>query len=828
MTPKSSCRGELLSNGTDLYTYRRTEEKPLLKRNSSRERSSRVLFDLYRAVSNVSLGLFVTGIVGFFLSRALFWGELLPFAPAFAAAVAVSYGNRGWLTVFFMCAGMATVLQGHHLAANIVLAIFSFVSVRLIPYKYSKRKLVVPFMIFGLTLSVKSVFFAFFNATPYDYINVFFESLLAAVLVSACLVSLASVRKLDGVQALHGEETVCILLLMAGIIAGAGDIQIWQVSVKGLLSKAIILLSAMAGGAGLGAAAGAMVGIIPSLAYAVTPSMVGVYSFIGLLAGFGRTLGKIGVAVAFLASNIILTLYFNNITGMISVVAETTLACLVFLLVPEGAIRRVSSSMLQEVNKEQNESDYQHMSEVFREKIREYSLIFRELAKVFGESSFLAEKQKTEDEVRQLLEEISKKVCVGCSMLSLCWEKEYYRTYQSMLDLFAMSESNDRLKVTDIPDDLKIRCTRSRELAITATCLYQTFKVGSYWNNKFSAGRIVVGEQLRGMSSVIEDLADDFALEHCACQEADLSLKHKLRQLGIPVREVKVSQAENRCEIQVAMRACQGQLDCRYKLVPLISDLLGQVYSVAGCICEGSLSQDTCRFRLYQCPQYQVEVGYADAAKDGGVSGDSYDFVQLKGGRFAAVLSDGMGSGEGAARESTSVLRVIRRMLEAGLDLRSAVKSVNSVLALKSSEESFATLDMSVINIYNGQAEFVKIAAPPTYLIRGGKVKSIQVNSLPVGILNDIDVSITERRLISGDVIVMMTDGVMEACPDAGDKDGWIIGALLELDGLAPREMAQLLLKLAQTCNEDVHSPVDDMAVVVIKIEKEKVIEMSR
>ena len=217
------------------------------------------------------------------------------------------------------------------------------------------------------------------------------------------------------------------------------------------------------------------------------------------------------------------------------------------------------------------------------------------------------------------------------------------------------------------------------------------------------------------------------------------------------------------------------------------------------------------------------------AAREGSpVSGDVYDFLQLREGRFAAVVSDGMGSGEAAARESSAVVAVIRRMLEAGLEMEAAIKTVNSVLALKNPGESFATVDMAVINLYSGQAEFLKIAAPPTFLIRGGRVRSLRANTLPVGVLSDIDINVTEKKLTSQDVIVMITDGVLDAYEGNQDREDWITGVLQELNGLNPREMAELLLKLAQTgSGGEIRTP-DDMAVVVIRLEKERVVEMGR
>lgn len=820
-----------MTDRTDVYPYKRVEGGAFYTGRKANNRKGGYFVPglLREAAGMVSPGILLAGAVAFFVGRAVLLGDLAPFAPAYAAATAVAFGRRGLLIIALLCAGLSTVVRGNLLAADMVLVALSFLFAQAVPPRYSVRRPVIPALVFCLTLSTKSAFLAFTGSTPYDYINIFFEAILAAALTPACLASFFSVRKLDGIKPLNGEEAVCLLVVMAGIIAGTGDLKLWYVSAKGFLSRTIILMAAQAGGAGLGAAAGAVVGIIPGFSYTVTPYLVGAYSFSGMLAGLGRALGKFGVALSFLASSIILTLYFDNITGMETVIAETCLACLAFLLAPEGLVRRISVAVKREADHEKSDHSRELLVGAFRERLRDYSSIFRELALAFGESAVITEKKDNEQGIKQLLGEISKKVCGGCGMFHVCWEKDYYRTYQNMLDMFTLSEVYGRVKVSDMPDELKVRCARPRELTITAACLYEAFKVGRYWQKRFSTGKGIVGEQLRGISAVIGNLAEEFDFDGHDGSDSDAALKHKLRQLGIPVNEIRTSEPGGRLEISVAMKACGGDLDCRYRVAPVISEILGQVFSATGCVCDGSAREGVCKFRLYQGSQYRVEVGAAGAARGGGpVSGDVYEFMQLKEGKFAAILSDGMGSGEDAARESMSVIAVVRRLLEAGLELEAAIKSVNSVLALKNPEESFATVDMAVINLYNGHAEFVKIAAPPTFLIRGGRVRPIRASSLPVGILTDIDVNVTEKKLTSRDVIVMITDGVLEAYRGSGDREDWITGVLHELDGLDPREMAGLLLKLAQTGSGGELSMPDDMAVVVIRLEKEKVVELPR
>ena len=812
---------------SDVYTYKRIYNPFYYQTLGAGRKSAHG--GLLQAVAGMfSPGIILAGTAAFFMGRAVLLGDLVPFAAAYAAATGIFFGRWGIVVIILLCGGVATVAGGYHLAALLAVVILSYLLVQAVPPRYSGRWPIIPVMVLGLSISVRAAFSAFSGSTPYDYITIMFEGVFAAALTPVCRTAFFSVKKINGIKKLSAEEAVCLLVLTAGIIAGTGDLYIGYVSAKGFFSRTIILLASLAGGVGLGAAAGAVVGIIPGLSYTVTPYIVGAYSFSGVLAGLGNVLGKIGVSLFFLASNIILSVYFNNFESMESVIAETCLACLVFLLIPEKLVRGIATSVVQEAVSTNTDNSHELQRESFREKLKEYSSIFREISMVFGETTVISEKKENEKGIKQLLAEIGKKVCSDCGMHRVCWEKEYYSTYQYMLDMFALTEVYGRVKVSDIPEELKVRCARPRELTITATCLYEAFKVDRYWRKKFYSGKALVGDQLRGMAGVIESLAEECSFGIKEGVHSDTTLKQKLKKLGLPVKDIRIAENGGKQEILVTMKSCRGDLDCRYRVAPVVSDLMGLLFSVTGCVCDGQQREGICKFRLYQGLHYRVEVGAAWAGKDGSpVSGDVYDFMQLKEGKFAAVLSDGMGCGEEAARESTSAVALIRRMLEAGLDTEVAIKCVNSVQALKKPEESFATVDMAIINLYSGQGEFIKIAAPPTYLIRGGRLRTIRSSSLPVGILSEIDISVTEKKMASGDVIVMLTDGILASRQGHQDREEWITGVLQELNGLDPKEMAGLLIKLAQTGSGN-EGCRDDMAVVVIRVEKEKVVEIPR
>ena len=80
-------------------------------------------------------------------------------------------------------------------------------------------------------------------------------------------------------------------------------------------------------------------------------------------------------------------------------------------------------------------------------------------------------------------------------------------------------------------------------------------------------------------------------------------------------------------------------------------------------------------------------------------------------------LSDGMGSGETAARESKQVVELTEQLLETGFSPRAALKLVNTVLLLAGPEQHPATLDLSCIDLHTGVLEAMKLGAVPTFII---------------------------------------------------------------------------------------------------------------
>ena len=165
----------------------------------------------------------------------------------------------------------------------------------------------------------------------------------------------------------------------------------------------------------------------------------------------------------------------------------------------------------------------------------------------------------------------------------------------------------------------------------------------------------------------------------------------------------------------------------------------------------------------------RVRIGYATAAAQE-ISGDQAMSCELPDGRFALILSDGMGKGAPAAAESRRLVRRLRGNLKKGMSPARAIKDVNCFMI---KPDSFATMDLALLDWARGQAKFYKMGAASSFLIRGSHVRRIDQAALPIGIIPTLKLTHRSATLALGDIIVMVSDGITEADKD-DDEAQWL------------------------------------------------------
>ena len=121
-----------------------------------------------------------------------------------------------------------------------------------------------------------------------------------------------------------------------------------------------------------------------------------------------------------------------------------------------------------------------------------------------------------------------------------------------------------------------------------------------------------------------------------------------------------------------------------------------------------------------------MAIGNCETIKsDSNISGDNLLNIRLKDGKYLVALSDGMGSGKEASQSSNKALKMLENLLLSGFDKKTSLELINSSL-INQNEEIFATLDIAIIDLYEGNIEFIKSGACPTYIKNRNKVQIIK------------------------------------------------------------------------------------------------------
>src|SRR5699024_7627066 len=143
-------------------------------------------------------------------------------------------------------------------------------------------------------------------------------------------------------------------------------------------------------------------------------------------------------------------------------------------------------------------------------------------------------------------------------------------------------------------------------------------------------------------------------------------------------------------------------------------------------------------------------------------SGDAFTMMELGKGKFALAISDGMGNGIRAREESVETLRLLEQILKTGISEQVAIKSINSILGLRTTDEIFATLDLAMINLHNATLSRLKIGSDQRYIKRGRYIITMEESNWPIGIIEHVDLESNEEKLQSEDIIIMICDGIYD------------------------------------------------------------------
>ena len=161
------------------------------------------------------------------------------------------------------------------------------------------------------------------------------------------------------------------------------------------------------------------------------------------------------------------------------------------------------------------------------------------------------------------------------------------------------------------------------------------------------------------------------------------------------------------------------------------------------------------------------------------------------------------------------VTKTIMGLLKAGASTDLTLKMINTIMVMKDDEDSFATVDLIILDKKIGKAKFYKIGAAPTLIRRKNSVEEVKLSAVPLGIVNGIKIQYVEAFLKKGDYIIMMSDGVS----DGGGGRGFLSQLkeiVLNIRSENPQTICDLILN--QSADSYIGKERDDLTVLVAKL----------
>lgn len=452
-----------------------------------------------------------------------------------------------------------------------------------------------------------------------------------------------------------------------------------------------------------------------------------------------------------------------------------------------------------------------------KEKVEKYAESFQKLADSFYgmpyRKDYLSTRQR--EEIRFCT---VRDVCDYCFQCESCWGEKRSQMERGTEMLIQSLENGNEESFKDTKSDWAGVCCKSVSFVDTLTGAFQREKQDLIWNNRMIENRLAVALQLTETAKILKRVAENYYEMMPAQPEFRDKLKKSLRKHQVLLKQVWVlDKVEGKQQYFLNLRSRGGQ--CVSMLE--VSQVLSEVCQCAMAPVEGSrgiVNSELHTTSFVEDVHFQVRYGIARLTREEeSVSGDSYSCRQGAEGRFVMCLSDGMGSGMDACKESENVVDLLEQFLDTGFSQETAVRMINSALILQGKEGMFSTVDICALDLYSGVCNFLKAGAAATFIRRDRWVEAIESESLAAGLVQQMDFDTACRKLYHGDYLIMMTDGVLDSLPAQHEKET-MKEIILDLKEEAPKEMSRgILERVLGYCD---YRARDDMTVLVAGIWK--------
>ena len=181
-----------------------------------------------------------------------------------------------------------------------------------------------------------------------------------------------------------------------------------------------------------------------------------------------------------------------------------------------------------------------------------------------------------------------------------------------------------------------------------------------------------------------------------------------------------------------------------------------------------------------------------------GVCSDYYDVIQTKSDRAVIAVGDVAGKGVAAGIVMVMISSILHLITNSTKDTATLMTWVNRGITGQVDLDHFATLGLVTVDFSTGLLEFSNASHQPLLIYRrdSDAVETVDLKSIPIGVERSTGYTSKGIRLHSGDVLLMHTDGIIEAMNEQGKQFGRknLANALFRCRDLPAKDMAEAIL----------------------------------
>ena len=436
------------------------------------------------------------------------------------------------------------------------------------------------------------------------------------------------------------------------------------------------------------------------------------------------------------------------------------------------------------------------------EKIKLLCDTFSSLSSLFYS---LSERMRTPaaSDLKQICDNAFECSCQRCDLRSVCWEREYTSSLAALGKISTALGKNGHITKEDIPSYMASRCSFMPDIIDQIN-----------HNGMMHTQQLIIGDKTEifaldyeSISELLTALLTSQKSEFEYREELSLAAKSAMDSNGIMLKSIFAYGNGRQYFFSLSDSDGEEITAKKSRIKELLEKVCGETLECRSSAGGEAIFSSARRFKA----EYAKRSVKAEGEQ--GFCGDTLNVFESPREHFYSFISDGMGSGREAALTSGICSVFLSKILTATSRCDISLEMLNGFLRNKGSgsmHECSATVDLLDLDLITGKAEFYKSGAAPSYVFRDGNLFKLRSNTVPLGIIKELDTKKLSVELGVDDVIVMVSDGVTQS----KDECPWLFDLLKGAVGKESlASIADMIVKRAKYEGAD-----DDVSVIVMRV----------